>query len=120
MSIELPTNVPPVEGEVVVSRRWANRNQHKARAVGGRFYVTNLRIVFCPHAVDAALAGEYWWTPLSEVTDVGKEKRNLRQIYSGGLRTRLKITLVDGSAELFVVNKLDAVIDEIRTAANLP
>ncbi len=119
VTLELPKAVPAIDGEVVSSRHWANRTQHSARAIGGRLYLTNLRVVFCPHTVDAALAGEYWWAPLQDIAEVGKEKRNFRQIYGGGLRTRMKITLRDGTAELFVVNKLDNAIEEIRTTANL-
>lgn len=118
MTIDAPKNVPLAEGESVQTRRWANRTQSNLRAAGGRLYLTNQRVIFCPHAFDAALAGEYWWAQLADIVEVGKAKRDLRQLYGGGLRTRLKIVLRDGTTELFVVNKLNAVIEEIRAAAH--
>lgn len=119
MSIELPKTIEPRPGEVVQWRSWANRTQHSARAVGGRLYFTDQRLVFCPHAFDAALAGEFWWAPFDEITAVGKEKWSFREIYGGSLRTRLKLTLTDGSEELFFINKLNRVIEDIRQAAGL-
>ena len=115
MTVELPNDVAALDGEVVVSRRWANRTQSRFRAAGGRLYLTNRRVLFRPHAVDATLAGEYWHAPLTSITEVGKQKPTLRGTMNGGIRTRLRITVDDGTAELFVVNKLDTVISEIQS-----
>lgn len=116
MTVQLPNDIPAAEGEVVLSRRWANRMQSRFRAAGGRLYLTNMRVLFCPHVVDAALAGEYWHAPLSAIIELGRQKKDLRASMAGGLRTRLRVTLNDGSVELFVVNKLDDVISEIESA----
>lgn len=119
--MQLPGNIAPTDdGEVVTSRRWANRTQSSSRAAGGRLYLTNRRVLFCPHAVDADTGGEYWSVPLEAITEVGNQLRtlNLRAAYNGGLRTRLRIACADGSTESFVVNKLDHVITEIRSAVS--
>jgi len=116
MTVELPNDVSAFDGEVVVSRRWANRTQSRFRAAGGRLYLTSHRVLFRPHVVDAALAGEYWHAPLTSIAEVGKQKPTLRGSMSGGLRTRLRITVHDGTTELFVVNKLDRVLREIQSA----
>jgi hypothetical protein len=118
VTLQLPKDVPTVDGEGVWSRRWANRTQSRVRAAGGRLYLTNLRLLFCPHGVDAALAGEFWQTPLTEIAEVARQKKDLRASMSGGLRTRLRITVRDGSTELFVINKLDDVIAEIQSAVH--
>ncbi len=120
MTAQLPRNVAPTDdGEIVTWRRWANRTQSNSRAAGGRLYLTNRRVLFCPHAFDANTGGEYWSVPLEAITEVGKQPRtlNLQAAFNGAMRTRLRIDCADGSAELFVLNKLDQVITEIRTAA---
>ena len=76
--------------------------------------------MFAPHAVDAALAGEWWWAPLDSITAVDRQKRDWSQYKAGGLRTRLRIDLRDGSTELFLVNKVDQVIKQIREVAQVP
>jgi len=113
----MPSKVEPFDGEEVRYSRPASRAQHARRAVGGRLYVTNRRVLFCPHAVDAALAGEYWWVEHSAIRGLGRAERNYRALHAGGLRRRLRIELVGGDVELFVINKLDQVIAEIRAAA---
>lgn len=116
MTVELPSDISVLDGEVIVSRQWANHTQSRFRAAGGRLYLTNRRVLFRPHAVDAALAGEYWHAPLTSITEIGKQKPTLRGSMNGGIRTRLRITVHDGTTELFVVNKLDRVIREIQSA----
>lgn len=112
--IELPASMEPVAGEVVHWHRRANRTQSAQRAVGGWLYITSHRLAFHPHKFDAALAGEQWWVPWARVAAVGKEKKSLRAVQGGSLRDRLRLELDDGSVELFVTNKLDAVIAELR------
>lgn len=116
MTVELPNDVSALDDEVVMSRRWANRTQSRFRAAGGRLYLTNQRVLFRPHVVDATLAGEYWHTSLTSITEIGKQKPTLRGTMNGGIRTRLRITVHDDTTELFVVNKLDTVISEIQSA----
>lgn len=104
------TNALP--GEQVLFSKAANRTQSSGRAVGGKLFVTNLRIIFLPHLADAALAGEKLLLPLAEVRDVGQQPAG-GDTFGGGLRNRLRI-VHSGGTELFVVNKLQTVVETIR------
>lgn len=114
---ELPESLDPQPHEHLVWKQRANRTQHSWRSVGGWLYLTNLRLAFRPHSFDAALYGEQWWAPLQVIAHVGKEKKSLRAIQGGSLRDRLKITLDNGAEDLFVISKLDKVIDNLRAAS---
>lgn len=97
-------------------RSWmANRKQSTLRAVGGTLSLMPDRLEFRPHAVDAALAGQVWSAHLSQIRAVSKEGVNLGDFFSGGIRSRLRIDLWDGSHELFVVWSLDEVIQTISS-----
>ena len=113
---ELPESLDPQPHEHLVWKQRANRTQRSWRSVGGSLYLTNLRVAFRPHSFDAALYGEQWWAPLTVIAHVGKEKKSLRAIQGGSLRDRLKITLDDGTEVLFVTNKLDKLIENLRAA----
>jgi len=102
------------DGETVEWSKLANRSQSRNRAVGGKLYLTDRRLLFCPHWVDAVFGGRTWNNPLSQVSSVGKEPRSGG--LGGGMRDRLRIELSDGGVELFVVNDLDAVIERLRGA----
>lgn len=105
------------QGEQVVMTKSANFSQNPQRAVGGKLWLTNRRVLFAPHGFDRALAGESVEIPLARVAEVGKEPVNLRHFFGGGIRARLRIATVDGAVYLFVVNGLHAVIAQIRDAA---
>jgi len=103
------------QAEAVVWQQLANRTQSAGRAVGGRLFLTSTRLLFEPNRVDAATGGENWSAPLTDIKSVGKQSRDGNPL-SGGLRDRLRLTLADGSAELFVVNRLDKVIGVVQDA----
>lgn len=81
----------------------ANRTQNRWRAVGGKLFVTNQRLVFLPHFFDAALKGDKWVADRSDVTSVGTVPP-AGGAFSGGLRERVAVQVKDGSTSLFVVN----------------
>jgi hypothetical protein len=96
--------------ELLPDERWvahhaANRSQGK-RAVGGGLHFTTHRALFCPNAIDARLGGEAWSCALAEITGAGVEpaRYSLLELFSGGLRERLRLDLRDGREELFVVS----------------
>ncbi len=93
----------------------ANRSQG-ARAVGGSLAIEEGEIRFTPNFFDIRLGGKRWSAPLESVVSIGKEPASWTpsNLFSGGLRARLRLELADGSHELFVVNKLDQLIDELR------
>ncbi|RMI31374.1 hypothetical protein [Nocardia stercoris] len=103
------------DGETVSWRRFANRTQGN-RAVGGRLYLTGARVLFEPSHVDALTGGQSWSAPLEWVASVGSQLPT-GGAFDGGLRTRLRIQLRDGTVELFVVNGLDDAIAVLQRAA---
>jgi hypothetical protein len=102
------------QGETVLWERAANRTQAGRRAVGGRLFLTGSRLLFEPNRVDAATGGKNWSAPLASIRSVSTEPRDWN-LFSGGLRTRLRLDLDDG-VELFAVNHLDEVVTVIRRA----
>ena len=107
------------QSETVVWNRAANRTQSRGRAVGGRLYLTQERLVFEPNRLDALTGGAGWQTPLGRIAGVGSQAPD-GNAFSGGMRTRLRLDLADGSVELFVVNHLDDVVRTIRQATGHP
>ncbi|MFD6389806.1 hypothetical protein [Nocardia sp. NPDC060259] len=99
--------------ENVVWRKLANRTQG-SRAVGGCLYLTEIRLLFVPTHVDAITGGKRWETPLAQLRAVGQQSPD-GGVFSGGLRTRLRIDTGAGT-ELFVVNKIDEVIAKLDAA----
>lgn len=112
--LRLPAKVTQLDGEVVIERWRANRTQTSTRAVGGHLYLTNRRIVFAPHILDSVLEGAFWIVALADVRQIDRHKRDLSQILGGSIRDRLEIVRTDGTADLFVVNKLDSVMEKLE------
>ena len=79
--------------------------------------MTNQRLVFRPHGFDRALAGREFSAPLSSIQNLDEAPVNMGHLFGGGLRKRLRVTLADGTQELFVVNKRPELMEEIRRAA---
>jgi hypothetical protein len=100
--------------------RWskgANRTSSRFRAVGGHLELSDSALSFRPHALDRALAGKEWSTPLSAIASVGVAERGGKGlVFGGAVRKRLRIELRDGSVELFVMNRLDQVVADVRHA----
>ena len=89
----------------------ANRTQTSNRAVGGKLYITNMRCIFLPHWFDFVSGGKRMEFPLSELESASVEPKGGER-FGGGLRDRLKLTHKIG-LELFVVDKLEKVIESI-------
>jgi hypothetical protein len=108
------------QSETISWNQAANRTQSSGRAVGGRLFLTQQRLVFEPGRFDAAFGGAAWQAPLIAIRAVGSQAPG-GQTFGGGLRTRLRLDLADGGVELFVVNHLDDVIlvisEAVRAAA---
>jgi hypothetical protein len=105
--------------EKVVWQRAANREQSGYRQVGGRLLRTDRRLLFQPNRLDAMLRGKIWNCDFADITDVGEQQRQLAAPVLGRTarnRRRLKVTLRNGSSELFVVNNVSGAIDELQRA----
>ena len=81
------------DGEVLRWKKKANRWQHRWRAVGGHLLLTDRRLIFRPHAFDAALDGEVWSADLGD----------LREASLSGLLRWVRIEDRQGDSELFVI-----------------
>ena len=115
---------PPPEleaGEEWVAHYAANRTQGK-RAVGGGLHFTNQRVLFCPNAVDRSLGGQPWECAVAEVSSVSAEpgRFSLAEIFSGGLRTRLRIDLRNGATQLFVVARVAEAQEKLNAVLAAP
>lgn len=97
--------------ESVVWRKLANRTQGR-RAVGGCLFLTEARLLFVPNHIDAVAGGKRWETPLELVRAVGRQDPD-GGLFSGGMRTRLRVDTVAGT-ELFAVGQLDEVIARLN------
>jgi hypothetical protein len=105
--------------ERVVWSQLANRVQSRHRAVGGKLFLTNHRLAFCPHWVDAVTGGRTWSLPLTGIARVGITPKGGDR-FAGGLRDRLRIELVDGGEQLFVIKRLDEVVARLGASIDQP
>jgi len=88
--------------EEVVWSQAANRLKDSGRAVGGKLFLTDRRLIFCPHWVDAATGGRPWQVPLERLAAIG----TIPQGSPGGwIRDRLAIDLADASASSSIVSR---------------
>jgi hypothetical protein len=98
---------PPPEfqhGETWEASHAANRAQG-GRAVGGGLHFTNRRALFTPNVIDSALGGEAWSCSLDDIVavSVAPPRFAVAEVFSGGLRSRLRLELRSGDANLFVI-----------------
>lgn len=106
-------------GEQLVWKRLANRQQGAYRAVGGRLFLTDRRLIFMPHKVDRATGGNSWSQDLANITRAAIEPRHYgvplvtRDV---GLRRRLRVEQHDGTVDVFVVNRVEDVVGSINEA----
>ena len=96
------------------SETFANRSQGR-RSVGGRLYLTNTRLIFQPHRMDSALKGRSWSSMLDQIREVAIDLP-VGSHFAGGMRTRLLIR-TEAETDLFVVNHVEAAVDQIKQAA---
>lgn len=109
------------DGEEVLWRRGANRQQGPRRVVGGRIFLTNQRVIFMANRVDHATGGDDWSRPLTDIVNVSVEPRRYGiplVTANVGLRQRLRMECRDGTAELFVVNHVEEAVDRVRSATS--
>ncbi len=105
--------------EHVVWSQLANRVQSSHRAVGGKLFLTDRRLVFCPHWVDAVTGGKTWSLPVANIARLGITPKG-GDLFAGGLRDRLRIELVDGEQQLFVIKRLEEVVPRLEAALAKP
>jgi len=104
--------------EVMRWKTLANRVVSPRIASGGQLIVTDRRVLFQPNRFDTAIGRKPWECPLEYVTGIESVSRS-RDALAGGLRERLGIQTADG-VEIFVVNKLEKKMMEVREFLHRP
>jgi hypothetical protein len=109
--------VPPEleAGEGVVWSKRANRFQNRLRAVGGRLFLTDNRLIFGRSKLERLLGGKEWSAPLSVLVSASTTDSRLKVV---------RIEKADGGIERFRIPNaeqsmavLDAAIKEANSAA---
>jgi hypothetical protein len=100
--------------EKVHWKKFTNRTQGN-RAVGGRLYLTDRRLMLEPNRIDAAPKGRAWSAALFSIVEVRADTPN-GNLFSGGVRTRLRLDLDDGHSGYFEVNGVQDVLEVIERA----
>jgi hypothetical protein len=93
----------------------ANRTQGW-RAVGGHLVLGDEAIAFEPHGFDRSTGGASWAAPWSSVAaaDLAPAFTSGGLPFGGGLRSRLRLRLQDGTEQLFVVPRLQQVLAQVQ------
>ncbi len=81
-------------GETIAWQDWANHWQG-IRSVGGRLYLTDLRLIFVPTEIEAMLRGHGCETRLT----------SLRGARISGMVRTIGLSRVDGETDRFVVSR---------------
>lgn len=94
--------------EVIEWEAYANRTVSKIRAIGGKLYLTNTRLIFSPNFFDKIFNGKAWDVTLNNIVSISRKpgRFSLSNLFNSGIRDRLKLELENGSYELFLVNNL--------------
>ena len=116
MGTWVPKIVLPA-GETLVWRAGVNWT-HQGLARGGHLALTSQALLFQPNRVDAVSGARTWRLPLAAVRSVGVQPVTWSDFFSGGLRRRMRLDLVDGSVALLVINKLDQRVREVGAAVD--
>jgi len=98
----------------------ANHTQNQWRAVGGSISVESEALCFTPNFVDIRFGGRIVKIQKDEIVSITVEPRKVsfNEMFSGGLRDRMKIARKDGEVDLFVVNRLHSVIGDLQKWQN--
>ena len=106
-----------LESEEIILAYPANMTQKDWRAVGGKLFITNQRIIFTTNVIDDKIEDKSFAKAREDVDYIFIKERKLSftELFSGGLVNRLGLKLKDNSEIFFVVNELDKTINSIKT-----
>lgn len=109
------------EGEVLLHKYPTNYFSEEDRPYGGRLYITDERFVFLPHRLDSILGASAVSIPFTTVNDVASEASVLTEaeLEDRRIPTRLRIETLSGTVHLFVVDDLDAAVEEAHEAIGI-
>jgi hypothetical protein len=106
-------------GETVQWSRLAGRQQSALRTNGGRLFLTSKRLIHQPNRVDAMTGGKRWVTPRWTIRTIEMQPRSNVMPFLGmvaGLRNRLRVELLTGDIELFIVNRPGNAVASLNSA----
>ena len=105
------------EAEFIALAYPANHTQNSWRAVGGKLFITNQRVLFLPNKIDNSLGGEPVEFYLHDIETVflKEGQLSLNELFSGGLVDRLGLRMRDGQEHLFVVEKVTTKRGELES-----
>jgi len=91
----------------VVWTTLANRQHGSYRAIGGRLFLTNIRLIFMPKRFDSATGGLAWTRDLADVRGRHRTTTLRRSIRHPGccLRRRLRLEARGSDVDIFLVNR---------------
>lgn len=79
--------------------------------------LTDRAVIFEPHRFDKLVGGRSRRIPLAQISDVGIQPAGARaSLFGGGLRKRLRLTLVDGRIELLLINRVEERVQQVAEA----
>ncbi|MGM0606335.1 MAG: GRAM domain-containing protein [Halobacteriota archaeon] len=96
--------------ESLTASFYCNYLRPQGRPLGGKLYVTDMRVLFSPHLLDAVLGGDAFDIDLESVDRVTDAPISDRQ---EGAEKALAIVLADGTRESFVISDLQTAIEEL-------
>lgn len=109
-------------GESVLSAYYANYLRGEGRPLGGKLYVTDERLLFCPHLIDAFFGGSRRMIQLDTISAVerfdpeSQVEETTIDAPGGGTEERIRVRLVDGTDAFFIANDLDDAIADLEAA----
>jgi hypothetical protein len=87
------------------------------RAIGGHIKVGRGKFEFAPHVLDRKTGGRSLSVDLSSITAVDRSERSWK-LSTFSPRQCLIIETSDGLTAKFLVNRLDALVDRLRSAVD--
>lgn len=85
---------------------WSGLSNHTVgpRAVGGKLYLTDRRLLFRPHILERRFfGGEEWSAEQADLAGFDVQGADAGGVFAGSLRKRLRVALANGETALFVV-----------------
>lgn len=104
-------------GEEVRRGFYVNYLRADQRPLGGKLYVTNQRVLFCPHLIDSFFGGSPRMILLKKIVNVAVVDPTEvpdREIVGGGTEKRLRIDTSANQSEYFIINDLEAAVSTIN------
>lgn len=100
-------------GEETIASYHVNYLRAEGRPLGGKLYLTDQRLLFSPHVVDSVLGGE---KAAIDVRDVdGVRRSDAPDSDDPDPPDSIRLELVDGSHESFVVDDPEAALEDVRS-----